>query len=360
VPAGGLRLRVLDASSARDLEAWLHAWRRWPEREPMAHPEYVRLFAGRSDRAIAVFAEAEGVRVLFPLVLRPLAAEPWAARGEDRWDASSPYGYGGPFAWGSGDLDRAAAAFWRGYEGWCARARVVCTFARLSLFPEQLAPPRGVEVRGANVVVPLAGGRDALWRGYDRDLRRRIRVARREGVAAEVDRDGTRLAEFHAVYLHTMRRRAAEGWYHFERGFFERMVERLRGQLAFVHAVRDGRVLSSEIVLLSARGAYAFLGGTLADAFRLQPNVLLRHATAEWAMAEGKERYVLGGGRGPDDSLLRYKRAFAPGADVPFRTASLVHDELAYHALARGRAAAARAGGEPWTPRPAFFPAYRG
>jgi hypothetical protein len=358
-PRARLRFRVLDAASPRERAAWIATWRRWPDREVMAHPEYLGLFARPADRVVAVVASSGGARVLFPLVLRPLAAEPWASAGEDRWDATTPYGYGGPFRWGEGTCD--GAAFRRSYEEWCRDARIVCTFARLSLFPEQLAPVGGhVETRLPNVVVSLHEGIEAAWRGYDRDVRRRLRVARREGVTVEVDLAGKRVAEFHEIYAHTMARRRAEAWYQFPRTFFERLVERLPGQYVFVHACAGGRVLSSELALVSARHVYAFLGGTRSDAFHFYPNETVRHATAEWAAGQGKTRYVLGGGRSADDGIHRHKRLLAPAGEVPFRTACLVHDALAYHALARRRDAAAAAGGSRWEPRAGFFPAYRG
>ncbi|HEX9402409.1 MAG TPA: GNAT family N-acetyltransferase [Anaeromyxobacter sp.] len=358
-PGGRLRFRVLDAGSRADVTAWLEAWRRWPEREVMAHPEYARLFARPDERVVAVLAEAEGGAVLFPLVLRPIAAEPWAAPGEDRWDATTPYGYGGPFAWG--EREGHGPAFWQAYEAWCRDERVVCTFARLSLFPDQLAPLKGkVEVRGPNVVVPLQGGIDAVWRGYDRDVRRRLRVARREGVTVELDRDGARVAEFHEIYAHTMERRRAPAWYRFPCAFFERLVRLLPGQFLLVHALAGGRVLSSELVLASARHVYAFLGGTRSDGFHVYPNEVVRHAAAEWAAADGKAGYVLGGGRSAEDGIYRHKRLLAPKGEVPFRTACLVHDELAYHALARRRDAWEASSGTRWTPLPGFFPAYRG
>lgn len=351
-----MRFRILDAARPDELAAWIALWERWPAREVMGHPEYVRAFARDGDRAVAAVGEGDGAGVLFPLVLRPLAAEPWAGPGEARWDATTPYGYGGPFALGDGRGDE--AAFWRDYEAWCRGARVVCTFARLSLFPEQLAReiPGQVEVRGLNVVVSLSGGRDAVWQEYDRDVRRRVRVARREGVTIEIDREGARLPEFYEIYEHTMRRRFADAWYRFPPAFFEGLLGRLRGHVALVHAVAAGRILSSELALVSARHVYSFLGGTRSDGFRLFPNEMVRHATADWAAAEGKAGYVLGGGRAPDDGIFRHKRIFAPRGVVPFRTACLVHDEAAYQELVARRGAAAGAG---WTPRPEFFPVYR-
>ena len=132
-----MRFQVLDAATGEGLGAWKALWHSWPGREVMAHPEYARLFARNCDRVLCAAGEDAGGSILFPLILRPLAAEPWARAGERRWDAITPYGYGGPFAWGLGPRDD--AAYWGDYAGWCRQAGVVSTFARLSLFPQQLA-----------------------------------------------------------------------------------------------------------------------------------------------------------------------------------------------------------------------------
>ena len=176
----------------------------------------------------------------------------------------------------------------------------------------------------------------------------------------EVDLRGARLDAFHAVYEHTMGRRCAEAWYRFPRAFFERLATRLTGCFAFVHALVHGRVVSSELALVSSQNVYAFLGGTLCDAFPLYPNEAVRHATAAWAASQGKRHYVLGGGHVAGDGILRHKRLFAPGGELPFRLGALMHDEDAYYRLARRRAASAQATGGDWSPRAGYFPAYRG
>jgi pyridoxal phosphate-dependent aminotransferase EpsN len=353
-----VRFRILDAADAAGHAVWLELWSAWPGREVMAHPEYVRLFARPCDRVLCPVGEDEGGVILFPLVLRPLAAEPWVRPGERRWDATSPYGYGGPFSTGPGPSD--GAAFWRAYSVWAREAQVVSTFLRLSLFPEQLVPPpEGTEEHSPNIVVPLEGGIEEVWRRYRPNVRRWIRHAARAGLEVEEDRQGARMDEFIDLYEKTMRRRDAAEFYLFPRAMFEHLRERLAGQYAFFHVVRGGKVVCSDLTLASADRVYMFLVGTAEEALHLGANYLLKHHVAQWAIQEGKREYVLGGAHQPGDGLLRHKRSFAPRGEVPFRIANLVHDERAYHELCEARAAAAARESTSWGPRSRYFPEYR-
>ena len=353
-----MRFEVLDASAPAALAAWVRDWEAWPAREVMAHPEYARLFARPGDRVVCVRGEDSGGRILFPLVLRPLSAEPWALPGEARWDAATPYGYGGPYAWGPAPRD--ADAYWREYEAWCHRERIVTTFARLSLFPEQLAPLPSVETTPlTNIVVPLTGGPEAVLAGYESKVRKWVRTAEAAGLTVEEDLDGSRVDEFLSIYAHTMNRNGADDRYYFPRAFFQAIIERLPGRFVFFHTLRDGKSVSCDLVLCSTDYVYYFLGGTLEEAFDLGPNYLLKHRIAAWACAKGKKGYVLGGGHEPGDGLYRYKRAYARNGAVAFKVSRLMHDDASARELAADRAAFESRGGKAWAPQPGFFPAYR-
>ena len=349
-----MRHRILDAAIPRDRADWKALWERWPTREVFAHPDYVRLFARPCDRVVCAAGEDAGGGILFPLVLRPLAAEAWAAPGERRLDAISPYGYGGPFAFGEGPRDD--TAFWRAHEAYCRDAGIVSTFVRLPLFDAQLPwLPFAPEGRGPNVVRLLGGDLGAIWMEYDRQVRANVKAAERNGVTIEVDRTGARLDAFVEVYEHTMSRRGANGWYFFPRAFFDDLVRSLAGQYVFFHALHEGRVVSTELVLVSRAHAYMLLSGTRAEAYPLRPNDLLRHRTIVWCKEQGLGAYVLGGGYEPGDGVWRHKRNFAPKEQLPFRVACLLHDEAGARELEARRAAA-----EPgWTAKDGFFPRYR-
>jgi Acetyltransferase (GNAT) domain len=126
-----------------------------------------------------------------------------------------------------------------------------------------------------------------------------------------VDSDGSRLDEFLHVYTETMKRRNADRYYYFSRAFFETLIRSIPGLFVFSHVVHQGRVVASELVLLSRNHAYFFLGGTLADAFELR------------------------------------------------RIGTKVHDPAVAAKLVEDRRRCEQAHGRCWEPEPGFFPPYR-
>jgi hypothetical protein len=323
---------VLTADDPR----WLERWSAWPEREVHAHPEYVRLY---EDEGLPLCAVDDGV--LYAFLLRGLPG------GVEGSDIVTPYGYGGAFRTGEADPD----AFWRAFDAWAAEQGVVSELVRFSLFPDRLLPyPGRREERLVNVVRDLGPSADELWMDYEHKVRKNVKKARRSGLRVEIDETGERLDDFLRLYGDTLERREAFDRYRFPRDFFERIRDRLGGRLAYAHALDGDRVVSSELVFVSATSIYSFLGGTEESAFPLRPNDLLKVELILWAKEAGKRRFVLGGGFQPGDGIFRYKRSFAPHGLVPFEIGTRVLRPDAYEALVE------RTGGNP---EPGFFPAYR-
>ncbi|MGH7413129.1 MAG: GNAT family N-acetyltransferase [Candidatus Rokuibacteriota bacterium] len=353
-----MELRVLDGGDPRDCATWVELWQRWPDREVMAHPEFVRLFARKGDLVLAATVRTELGGVLYPFILRPLSAEPWTPPGQAGCDLTSAYGYGGPFAWNL--TPEEARSFWSQFDRWARARQVVTSFARLSLFPYQLLPFDGlVVVNSPNVVRSLELSDEDLWNDYAPKVRQNVRRARSRGCSVEVDPDGARFEEFHHVYTATMQRRSASSYYFFSREFFEPLLQRLKGHFVFFHVAHADRLVSSELVLLSQRHAYFFLGGTLADAFDLRPGDLLQHESFRWCRSAGKRALVLGGGHRSSEGLLKYKKAFAPGGEVPFRVGMKIHDRDLTEQLVEARRRWERGRGVDWQPEAGFFPVYR-
>ncbi|MDQ4069816.1 MAG: GNAT family N-acetyltransferase [Actinomycetota bacterium] len=296
--------------------------------------------------------------MLYPFILRPLAEEQWVPPRIDLWDLVTPYGYGGPFAWGNAFA--AGDVFWREVEDWLHARRVVCSFLRLSLFPDELLGfPGEVIPRSMNVVRSLNLSDDELWRDYEHKVRKNVKRALRSSVSVNIEYDGSRIGSFIDIYVETMERRSANEFYRFGPQFFERLVDELVGNFAFAYASVNGQVVSTELILVSAGRVYSFLGGTRTNAFDMRPNDLLKHEVIMWARDAGKREYVLGGGYVEGDGILRYKRSFAPSGLTPFHIATKVHDHRSLDELVRRRGEVARRAGYHWVAREEWFPPYR-
>jgi hypothetical protein len=325
------------------------------------HPDYVRLYAGPHDRALCCAASDGEGYILYPFLLRALGKEQYCEVSlRDCTDITTPYGYGGPFRWGTAwNLD-AIGAFWMEFDAWAAKSRVVSEVIRLSLFPGTLvAYPGDRHVRSDNVVRSIKS-EDELWWDFEHKVRKNVNKARASGVTVRIDETGDRLDDFLAIYAGTMNRRNAGEAYYFPREYFERIQADLKGQFAYFHAFVGEALVATELVLVSADRVYSFLGGTDATWFHVRPNDLLKVEIMNWAHSAGKTEFVLGGGYARGDGIYRYKLSFAPNGSVPFLIGSRVLNADSYDQMIHSRRMLAAIDGEQWRPNPDYFPAYRG
>lgn len=358
-PSPGQTATFLDAGVPKERAAWLELWKSGPDREVMAHPDYVRLFLRPGDQAIGAAFGGANAGILHPVIRRPLRCEPWVSGGEeDVCDLTTAYGYGGPFAWNISPLSR--ELFWRQFEAWARTERVVFAFARLGLFPErQIAFDGDVEVLAPNIVRTLELSEEQLCRDYHHRARQNLNRTRRCNLRFEVDRTGERLDEFLEVYTSTMKRRGALDQYYFPRSFFESIVRDLSGSMMFFHVLSGGRVVSTELVLLSRDHAYSYLGGSLPEAFDLRANVLLKHEAFLWLRDNGWKAVILGGGYRGAPGVLEYKRSLAPRGQVPFRIGTKTYDAVEVERLAEARRRWETGQGRTWVPESKYYPVYR-
>jgi len=344
--------RILRADDLHDANQWLQLWKAWPKREPFAHPAYVQAFCEGDQEAVCAVQSSDRGTILLPLILRHLPDHLAVSDGELR-DATTPYGYGGAFYFGEVD----AEGFWNDFDAWATQSKIVSLFARLSLFPDSIVPFRG-ESRYVmdNIVRSCDLDEESMWMDYEQKVRKNVNKSTRSEVTVEWDPAGSRLKDFQGIYASTMLRREAASGFFFPDGFFEHLLSKCPECLTFAHALKAGRVISTELVLLGADCAYSFLGGTDENSFDLRPNDLLKHEIIRWCREHQKRFFVLGGGLAPDDGLLRYKSSFAPkDGRRPFSVGQRIYDEVANESLLSLR----RAISPLWEPSPAYFPAYR-
>jgi CelD/BcsL family acetyltransferase involved in cellulose biosynthesis len=354
------RFTVLNASLAADVGQWSEVWADSPEREVFAHPAYVELEAGRlQGSGMCAVLRLEGVTAMYPFIVRDLSREAYFPAEESAaYDITSPYGYSGPTVWGhTPGNDQMASEFWRCFDAWAGAQRIVAEFIRFPLFPEAcLAYPGDKWVVAQHVVRSLQISDEQLWREVEHKVRKNVNRARRDGVTIVIDPDGRDLESFLDIYDHTMERRGASQAYRYRRDFFECLGREIPTGLCYFHAVVAGRIVSTELVLVSTSSVYSFLGGTLTEYFDHRPNELLKFEIIHWARDHGKSRFVLGGGYRPADGIYRYKLALSPRGAIDYIQGGRIFNKALYETLIERRKRIAPEGNDG---PPRFFPAYR-
>jgi hypothetical protein len=349
--------RVVSRKGA-DRKIWQRAWETC-EKEPFAHPDYVELFTSKGEEALCAITRSATGLALLPFILRPILCDGWKTETSLR-DATSPYGYGGPYGHG----DPAWGDLWVGFTEWMTRNNVVSMFGRLALGSATLThlPPRAcVRSDSDNVIVDLTRSSAEQWLHYEHKVRKNVKKAIRANLRVEIKQSFTDIEEFSQLYDSTMARRAAPSWYYFGVDFFTSLTERLSGSYIAAE-VRDetNRLVSAELVLCSDRYLYSFLGGTRGDAFPHAPNDLLKHVVIDYGRDSGRVGYILGGGYAKDDGIFRYKKSFDPTGYIPFHRLELIADQTAYDSLITERLRHERTAASGARLEDGFFPSYRG
>lgn len=298
---------TLLSASGSDRDQWIELWKRHG-REPFNHPDYVALISHNLGSASCAWIQSAHGDLTIPMIVRPLPRDLCAEA--TLHDAVSPYGYGGPF----GPTDFISNAAMEELTRLLEEQGLLTFFGRTSL-RVKFESAEGAGWRAVplskNVVISLRRTPEEQWQHYHHKVRKNVMKARRAGLTVTIRDDFSDISEFARLYEATMNRRAAQPWYYFGADFFRNLQSALSENL-WVAEVRDdtNELVSAEIVLLSDRFLYSFLGGTSAAAFSKAPNDLLKHEVITQGSAAGLQAYVLGGGYVADDGVYRYKRAF--------------------------------------------------
>ncbi len=261
------------------------------------------------------------------------------------YDLISPYGYGG--FWGNvSNWDKLN----QDYKDYCTENHYICEFVRFELFTDYAQHYDGmVESRTHNIIRSLSLSLDDMWMDFKQKVRKNVKKANSYGLEIIIEPTDAHIDEFLRIYYSTMERTYAEKEYFFSKSFYESLCE-MKNNVMFFHAVYEGKIVSTELVLYGSENCYSYLGGTDIDYLHIRPNDYLKYEIIKWAKTQGLKNFVLGGGYGSDDGIFQYKYALAPHGVVDFYIGRRIFDQAVYNEFVSLR------DGEM---NEAFFPLYR-
>lgn len=316
---------------------------------------YGKLYEQTENGKFKIFQYiTDTVSIQNAFIKRPV---PWIVDGVQYYDVTTPYGYGGPVIVDGTATPELLEAYYSAWAEYCKAEGIVAEFIRFHLFDNtQLREAFPGEIIHAteNVVRRLGDSMDDMWMEFEQKVRKNVKRAQSNELTVTTDGTGEQLDAFLDIYYKTMERNEAKSFYYFDRVYFQAIIDTLPGQFMFFHVWKNDVVVSTELVLCSERYVYSFLGGTLDEYYPMRPNDLLKYEIIKWSKETGHQAFILGGGYGANDGIYKYKKAFAPGDDVPFFVGRKVWNEEVYEKLIEAR----KMNGE--IKSPGYFPLYRG
>jgi Acetyltransferase (GNAT) domain len=322
-------------------------------------------FAEHEGHAAHMFCMRRGESVIiYPFLLRRIASLSFLQSPEawnEYYDATSPYGYGGPLVKiadvSERDTQQLWADFLEAYHAYCVDRKIVCEFARLHPFlKNHLHLSEGLERRGSVVTIDLQQSDEAIWQGFTKENRKKIGRAQIRGLRVEQVDTPTGIRLFAKLYDQTMRRVQAHNWYFFSEDWLTEFHARLAEHLT-LFLVYDGDNVVAGASVFHANGLVNnFLSASDSDSAQLAPNNLMFYEVIRWAKRRGYRWYNLGGGYRPDDGVMRFKMNYSQHT-ADFYTYQKIHLPDAYECLVQEwRHAAPPTNKEQGS---AFFPLYR-
>lgn len=265
--------------------------------------------------------------IRMPLIVRNIP-------GTDFFDATSAYGYGGPWSEGSPNL----IEFRQFFDEWAHANQVVSSFLRFHpLLDNALAFSDIFRVKkmGQTAAWDLSRSQD-LVSTMASNHRRNWRKAERAGVEPRITLHPAETASFEYVYEVAMDRLSADSFYHFSTDYWAAMRTDMRHMTLQADAVYEGRVIASVWCLLGRDYLHFHLNGTTDEARELRGAFVAHMAAAQWGRDNGYATAHLGGGYGGATSaLLDWKHRYDPETPLrDFYIATVVHDTEIFEQLA--------------------------
>jgi hypothetical protein len=152
-------------------------------------------------------------------------------------------------------------------------------------------------------ILDLSPGHDAVWQGLDRNVRRQVRMAERNGVTVEIDRTGARVGDFYHVISRFMQ---GTGTPVYSLRFLEDVICTFPNGVHLAVAYYDGKPVGAYFQLSLGKTLYGLWGATLPAALSLRTVYAVYWAILADAMKAGL--HALDMGRSPAGSnAARYK-----------------------------------------------------
>ncbi|MDO8527424.1 MAG: GNAT family N-acetyltransferase [Deltaproteobacteria bacterium] len=332
-----MQSKILDLKQS---DTWAACLAEFPRdrQELFFTPGWYEAFEQKGDgKALCFVFEKEGDVALYPFLMNDIGRyDPDSVMGR-YFDIEGAYGYNGVLA--TTASPSFVGPFQKHFLEFCRESRIVAEFTRFNpvLKNEVVSDYMKIIPVNDNIIVDLKMSEEDLWlKSYDYAVRKSVNKAKRNNLKMVVSdgctvASGGYLEQFLSIFHSTLDRNQATPESYFDLHYLQTLNKNLGEKALYFFALLEDKAVSAELVLLSPKGGYSFLGGTLAEAYDFRPNHFLKDHLIRRLKKNGKEYYCIGGGKKRGDGIFKYKNSFATDGAHPFYIGTKVHDEATYH-----------------------------
>lgn len=248
------------------------------------------------------------------------------------YDFETPYGYGGPLS-DSGVSEESQNRFQKEMMAYCEENKIVSQFVRFHpLLGNHEVLPTVIETRYLRDTIYIdTSSPEVIMENMDSKNRNMVRKAIKNGVSI-VCKPIDEYSEFISMYEETMLKDDADDYYTFREDYFEAQ-EMLKGNAYIFYAVQEDKPIAGSIMYFNDKFIHYHLAGTHTEYRKFSPSNLLLYEVACWASERGIQKFHLGGGMEPDDSLFGFKKQFNKKGRLPFVVGRTIFDRKIYDEL---------------------------
>ena len=260
--------------------------------------------------------------------------------GEGYYDITTPYGYGGPriIHCSPGSEKTLTENFFSAFENYCKEEKIISFFCRFHPIIKNAAySEKGFDEIKLNRQIVVTD----LSRDFEEEFAPRAfkdsKYSRRKGVSIEFDTADRYLDHFIELYYESMKQKHADGYYFFQKSYFEYLFNQFPGEIILATAIYRKMPINHKMMFIYGDIAYGHLICKVSEFSNFRPNDLSYFDSMVYAKEKGCRFFVSGGGlsNDPEDSLLKYKMKFSTSPLQDFYIGKKVYDKEVYDQLCR-------------------------
>lgn len=296
-------------------------------------PEYYELYEKNGDGKAQCFVfENNGKIALYPFLINSVNQLGYKL-DKEYFDIQGVYGYNG-VATSSSD-NAFVKNFFDVFNEYCNENNIVAEFTRFNpiLKNHKFFTNENIFKVNQNIILDLTIN-DIWMNAYERSARKNINKAIRNELevkfftGSEITSDY--IQKFVCIYKNTMVRNSADDFYYFKDEYFEKFAKKLGKNTLFFFTSKNEKIISCELVLLSKKTGYSFLGGTDPKSFEFRPNDILKHKIINILKQNKYDYFCFGGGIKLNDGVFNYKKKFAKNGSFDFYIGKKIHNKEIY------------------------------